>query len=73
LRSLGVKEWNLLKAYSERLFQLPMVERYELTKKMANILLVKVDVDRKNKSNKDLEDMLLVLYLHMKDEWDYEL
>ena len=73
LKSLGVKEWNLLKAYSERLFQLPMEERYELTKKMANVLLVKVGMDKAKKSNKDLEDMLLVLYLTMKDEWDYEL
>lgn len=73
IKSLGMKEWKLLKTYSERLPQLDAIDRIEPTKRVAAILLPKVDVHPENKTSPELEDILLVLYLYMKDEWEYEL
>ncbi|WP_338079376.1 RDD family protein [Aquibacillus halophilus] len=73
LKTLGTKEWNLLKTYSNRLLELPVMERKQLTKQMATILFPKVGIDVANKSNEDLENILLVLYLILKDDWEFEL
>lgn len=73
MRSFGKKEWNLLKAYSERFRQLPEEERREMSRRMATALLPKAGLVTEGKSNDELESMLLVLYLKMKEEWEYEL
>nr|WP_280769734.1 RDD family protein [Salipaludibacillus daqingensis] len=73
LKSLGNKEWHLIKAYSERIFHLTEAERNNLTTQMADTLLGKLGVEMDRKTNDDLEKMLLALYLNMKEEWDYEL
>ncbi len=73
LKTIGMKEWNLLKTYSNRLLQLPVIERKELTKEMARILYPKIGLEIDNKSNRDLENTLLILYLLLKEEWEFEL
>ncbi|WP_416147254.1 RDD family protein [Salipaludibacillus sp. HK11] len=73
LNALGSKEWQLLKAYSERFTQLPMAESESLTSEVASVLLVKVGIELEGSTVTDKENMLLALYLHMKDEWDYQL
>ncbi|MFA9559178.1 RDD family protein [Evansella sp. AB-rgal1] len=72
-KSLGQKDWNLMKAYSERLLHLPFAERDELTRKLAKLLLVKAGIEISMKSTYEQENMLLALYLHLKDEWEFEL
>lgn len=72
-RSLGEKEWNLVKAYSHRLLQLPKDERMPLTSKMAEILLPKIGIDIEGKEMAELENILLTLYLILKEEWEFEL
>lgn len=73
LKSLGAKEWKLLKTYAERLETLNADDRIVMTRKMADILFPKLGLDPSSKHYDELEDMLLVLYLQMKEEWEYEL
>ncbi|GIN90940.1 transporter [Siminovitchia terrae] len=73
IRALNAQDWNLIRTYSQRLLQLPMEERHDLTNQVAEILFPKIGWDTKGKSTRELEDSLLVLYLNMKDEWEFEL
>lgn len=73
LRTLGIKEWNLVRTYSNRILQLPKTERMQLTYKMARILLPKAGIEIENKGYQELENALLVLYLILRDEWEFEL
>ena len=73
LRSLGTKEWKLIKTYTDRLLQLPTIEGRELTNQMATLLFPKVGLEIENRTNEELENMLLVLYLKLKNEWEFEL
>jgi uncharacterized RDD family membrane protein YckC len=71
--SLGSKEYNLLKTYSAKVGELRDAQRSQLTIEMAEILLPKVGLDTKGKSVYQLENDLLVLYLKMKEDWEFEL
>ncbi|MGN7409406.1 RDD family protein [Sporosarcina sp. SAFN-010] len=73
LRSIGQKDWKLIETYSNRLTQLSENERSELTEKVANLLLPKFGLEVSGKSNLELENTLLILYLILKEEWAYEL
>lgn len=73
LRSLGAKEWKLLKTYADRFDSLNTDDRIVLTRKMADILFPKIGIDPMTKRYDELENMLLELYLQMKQEWEYEL
>ncbi|QKY69266.1 RDD family protein [Lentibacillus sp. CBA3610] len=73
LRLFGMKEWKLLKGYSERLLQLQEVDRIQLTKKLATALLPKIDLEPEEMNYQKTENTLLVLYLILKDEWEFEL
>lgn len=72
MRSIGSKEWNLLKTYSERLLSLSFDERNRLTEQMADVLFDKFRIDKRGKTRSNLEDILLTLYLLLKEEWDFE-
>nr|WP_074600045.1 RDD family protein [Sediminibacillus halophilus] len=72
LRSLGKKEWDLLKTYVTRFHQLPIEERYQLTHQMTAALLPKIGIDKNKKDIRELENILLVLYLILRDEWEFE-
>lgn len=73
LKSLGTKEWNLVKTYCSRFTQLPLEERNELTIQVAEILFHKIGLQLEGKSGREIEDTLLILYLLLKDEWEFEL
>ncbi|QED47790.1 RDD family protein [Cytobacillus dafuensis] len=73
LKSFDTKEWNLIKTYTNRFMQLPYDERNQLTIKVAEIMLPKTGIVMSGKNYQNLEDILLVLYLKLKDEWEYEL
>lgn len=73
LRSLGKKEWELLKTYSNRILQLKVEEREQLTKKVAEILFPKIGLNVQGKTNEELENNLFILYLLLRDEWEFEL
>ncbi len=73
LRSLGMKDWNLVKTYSNRFIQLPFVERHQLTRQVGDILFTKIGLETGDKTDLEMENMLLVLYLILKEEWEFEL
>ena len=73
LKQLGAKEWQLVKTYSNRFVQLPLSERNQLTKKLAFILYPKLGLDVQDKTYEEIEYTLLLLYLALREEWEFEL
>ncbi|WP_201714873.1 RDD family protein [Rossellomorea arthrocnemi] len=73
LKQIGAKEWNLVKTYANRFSQLPLTERNQLSKKLADILFPKLGIDMEGMTYKELEDTLLLLYLMLVEEWEIEL
>ncbi|MBP3952676.1 RDD family protein [Bacillus suaedae] len=73
MKAITAKEWDILKTYSERLSGLPLSERKELTAKVGNIILVKVGLETGDKTETELENMLLIVYLKLREEWEFEL
>lgn len=72
-RSLGKKEWELLRVYSGKFLHVTLNERVVLTRQLAGILLPKVGIEVNDKGYDELENILLTLYLIAKDEWEYEI
>ena len=73
LKAMGAKEWNLIKTYCSRIMQLPELEKNQLTREIAEILFPKFDIEMSGKNFYDMENALFVIYLHLKDEWEFEL
>src|SRR5699024_982725 len=71
LNAIGTKEWHLIKTYCLRLPDLQSAERKQLTEQVASIIFPKIGLDLKKKTNDELENTLLVLYLKLKDEWEF--
>ncbi|MDQ0224514.1 RDD family protein [Metabacillus niabensis] len=72
-RSLGTKEWNLVKTYCHRFVQLPSTQRNELTNEVSKIIFPKIDISLEGKQIHELENTLFILYLKLKEEWEIEL
>lgn len=73
LKSLGMKEWKLVKTYAQRFPQLSLEDRREFTKKIVEILSGKIKLETEEKSEEELENMILSLYLILKEEWEFEM
>lgn len=73
LKSFTAKDWKLVSTYASRFHQLPVEERNQLTKQIADLLLPKTGIDVVGKTETELENTLLILYLNLKDEWEFEL
>lgn len=73
LKSFTTKDWNLISTYVSRFHNLSLTERNQFTKQIAEILLPKIGKDVGDCTEQDLENNLLVLYLHLKEEWEFEL
>src|SRR5699024_646931 len=63
MRSTSPEEWKLLKTYSERFLNVSQLERDRLTEQMADVLFGKFGLEHRGKTIRDLENMLLSLYL----------
>lgn len=72
LRSLQGKDWKLIQTYSHRFLHLPPVERKQRTQQVASILLPKISFNMEGKTEQELENLLLILYLILEDEWAYK-
>jgi uncharacterized RDD family membrane protein YckC len=73
LKSLGTKEWKLISTYASRFSQIPVEERTQFTEQIAQVLLPKIGLETAGKKTYYLENTLLVLYLILKEEWEFEL
>ncbi|WHY88831.1 RDD family protein [Neobacillus novalis] len=67
------KDWKLMNTYAGRFTQLPLVEKNQLTRQIAEILFPKIGQNVLGKSEQELEDTLLVLYLNLREEWEFEI
>ncbi|MBM7619182.1 putative RDD family membrane protein YckC [Bacillus tianshenii] len=73
LRRFNEKDWKLMKTYSNRFLQLSVDDRILLTRQVAEIVSPKLGMPVEDKGYEELENLLLVLYLLLKDEWEFEL
>ncbi|MBV7506487.1 RDD family protein [Bacillus sp. sid0103] len=73
LKSLGKKEWKLVSTYVSRFLQIPLAERNQLTEQISELLFPKIGLDPAGKTTTELENTLLVLYLILCEEWEFEL
>ncbi|MFO1443828.1 RDD family protein [Bacillus sp. Bva_UNVM-123] len=73
LKSLGIRDWNLLNTYSHRFLQLHDAERKQITKEIAEMIFPKINIQFHGKNEYELENLVLALYLNAKEEWEYEL
>lgn len=73
LKLIDQKDWQLINTFSNRFVQLSQNERYELTLQMAGLLFPKLGLEMAEKTNLDLENTLLILYLIVREEWEFEL
>ncbi|MDQ0231149.1 RDD family protein [Metabacillus malikii] len=72
LRSLGEKEWKLVHTYCHRVLNLPSAERKLLTIQLAQRLFPKIEQLEKDKTTEELENIIFVLYLYLKEEWEFD-
>ena len=72
-KRIGLREWNLLKTYVNRRQALSIQERERLTIQVAKILLPLIGGEIGNRIFTELEKDLLVLYLLLREEWEFEL
>lgn len=73
LKSIDMQDWNLIRTYANRFKQLDVKDRIELTDQVAQIIFPKLGLEWEYKDSQELENMLLIVYLHLKDEWEYEI
>ncbi|WP_409274941.1 RDD family protein [Neobacillus sp. SCS-31] len=73
IKSFSAKDWKLINTYAARFLQLPKNEKTELTKQVAAILLTKAGVEWHTQTEAELENNLLAIYLHLKEEWEFEM
>lgn len=73
IQAITAKDWKLLKTYCQRLSHLKPSEKHQMTRQVAMILFPKTGLVVSQKKDSDIENQLLLLYLHLKDEWEYEL
>ncbi|KGP74138.1 RDD family protein [Pontibacillus yanchengensis] len=73
LKQMTSREWELINTYASRFPQLDNLERKELTREIAAILLPMIGYDIEQKQMAELEELLLAFYLQMHEEWEIEL
>ncbi|ETI68866.1 RDD family protein [Neobacillus vireti] len=73
IKAFTARDWKLMNTYAGRFTQLPLVEKNQLTRQISEILLPKIGQDVLGKNEQDLENILLVLYLNLRDEWEFDM
>ncbi|WP_407270804.1 RDD family protein [Radiobacillus sp. PE A8.2] len=73
INQMQPKDWKLIRTYTDRLLGLPILERNRMTRQVASIIFPKIGLDIAGRSVEDLENVILVVYLYLKDEYEFEL
>ncbi|KMK75065.1 RDD family protein [Alkalihalobacillus pseudalcaliphilus] len=73
LEAIREREWEMLRTYAERFTTVSVRQRDPLTKKLADIILPLVQLKETNLSMTDKENILLLLYVSLQDDWDFDL
>ncbi|GAA4060408.1 RDD family protein [Amphibacillus indicireducens] len=71
LSQLQEKDFQLVETYCKRYLTLPDYERDHMTRKVAEIILPKLGIDTNINRTREVEQILFVLYLNLRDEWSY--
>ncbi|UOQ45034.1 RDD family protein [Halobacillus salinarum] len=72
-RRITNKEWKLLQTYMQRFPRLRGTERENISFEVGSILLPLVEIDYEGKTTEEREDLLIALYLNVKEDWEFEL
>lgn len=70
LNRFSQQDWQLLQTYTYRIAEMPAAEKDTFTRQVSDILLPKIE-DGVSFDEKNKEEILLLLYLHLKEEWEY--
>ncbi len=70
-QKIKVREWKLLKTYIDKRPLLKGKKLEEITIEVARILLPLLDIEVRNKTVDELENNLLVIYMDIREEWEY--
>ncbi|GAF63169.1 hypothetical protein BTS2_0060 [Bacillus sp. TS-2] len=73
LSSINEKEWKMLKIYTDRFHKLDLYKRSQLTDRLSDALFPKLNISTSNLTNYDKENQLFIVYMKIKDNWEYEL
>ena len=73
LKVITDKEWNILRTYANRVITLNETERHNMTKRIAEIIYPKLGLSMENKGISQIEDELLIIYIQLKDEWEFDM
>lgn len=73
LKSFGLNDWKIVSTYTSRFKQLSKTERSQLTRQIADILVPKMGIEVKGMDEQNLENTLFVLYLILREEWEFEM
>ena len=73
LKVITDKEWNILRTYANRVITLNETERHNMTKRSAEIIYPKLGLSMENKGISQIEDELLIIYIQLKDEWEFDM
>ncbi|UOQ84194.1 RDD family protein [Gracilibacillus salinarum] len=69
LKPFNQKEWRLIQTYAHRIAEIRPEQKPIVTKQVSDIVLPKLE--ESTYQNKDKERVLLLLYLYLKDEWEF--
>lgn len=73
LKVITDKEWNILRTYANRVITLNETERYNMTTRIAEIIYPKLGLSMDNKVISQIEDELLIIYIQLKDDWEFDM
>ncbi|WP_440896445.1 RDD family protein [Amphibacillus sp. Q70] len=65
------RDFELVKTYCQRYLTLANYEKDKLTRQVGDILLPKLAIDPQDRQAREIEQILFVLYLKLRDQWDY--
>lgn len=71
-RHFSKREWDLLKTYMERFPTLSEQDHLYVTREVASILLPALKIEYADKSILEHENMILRIYLTVREEWEYQ-
>ncbi|ENH96440.1 RDD domain containing protein [Gracilibacillus halophilus YIM-C55.5] len=70
-QKIDYHDWQLLQTYCQRLITLSLDQKESLTQQVGRILLPKINREPDQLPIDQQEAMLFILYLHLREEWEY--
>ncbi len=71
IKKIGSREWKLIETYIKRLPALNANDQKEMAMQVAGILFPLLGMETANRPWREVENILLALYLKLKQDWQY--